>query len=202
MLYLAGIYTHTRLIQIFFWHALIKHKDSFSSALSTVLSAGSFQTAGTEPFRHPPSPDTHSQWPPLPKTCYRGRLVQAKAGRLRNVGSGAGGQAHPSPMNKQMGQGVMGPSRPSKSTLLPGPLQSQQSLFNKHPQKTSLKTKQVCSCTPQIVGSPSGAVMSCRSWAWFLRFARRAEGEEVGGRACWQPCASHLLPWRFAGGQF
>lgn len=64
------------------------------------------------------------------------------------------------------------------------------------------KTKQVCSCTPQIVGSPSGAVMSCWNQAWFLRFAGRAEGEEVGGRARWQPRASHLLPWRFAGGQF
>lgn len=29
--------------------------------------------------------------------------------------------------------------------------------------------------------------MSCQSQAWFLRFASRAKGEEVGGRACWQP---------------
>lgn len=44
-------------------------------------------------------------------------MQQAKAGRLRSMGSGAGGQASPFPRHKQMGQGAMGPSRPSKSIL-------------------------------------------------------------------------------------
>lgn len=46
MLWLAVIYAHTGLIQIFFRHALIKHEDSFSSVPCPVLSAGSVQRGG------------------------------------------------------------------------------------------------------------------------------------------------------------
>lgn len=64
---------------------------------------------------------------------------------------------------------------------LPALLQSQQSLLNiRHAQKSSLEipSKQVCSCTPQIVESPSGVGMLCQSQAWILCFDGGAEGED------------------------
>ena len=73
------------------------------------------QAASTAPSRHPPSPGrTH---PMATTTQNLGRRVQAKVGRLGSTGSRAGGRAHPSPRSKQMQQGAMGPSRPSKSIL-------------------------------------------------------------------------------------
>lgn len=79
-----------------------------------LLSAGSIQRVGT--FR-PPSCPGHTH-PTATATQNLGRLVQAKVGTLGNVGSEAGGQAHPSPRSKKIGLGAMGPTRPFKSILL------------------------------------------------------------------------------------
>jgi len=113
MFWLAVIYAHICLIQILFQYALTEHEDSFSSVPCPVPSASKERAAGTAPSQHPPSPDTGTPLPRLPKT-WGGQCKQG----LRDWGAWDAGQkdelTHP-PRAKRQGWGAMGLSRPSKS---------------------------------------------------------------------------------------
>lgn len=196
-LWLAAVYAHIWLIQVFLQHALIVNTDLFFSVPCSVLSAGITQRVGC--FQEPSFPGPKA-------TQNLGGQCKQRLGNLGAWGSRAARLAHPSPRKNQTGLGAAGHSRPSKSTFLlccnHNKVCSTSGTHNKTFQLLEIKSNRVCSLAPQTLGRPSGAGMLCQSKAWFLCFDGRAEGEEVGRRAHWQPCSSHLLPWRIAGGQF
>lgn len=158
MLWLAVIYAHTGLIQIFFRHALIKYEDSFSSVPCPVLSAGSIQRAGC---RHgtflAPSFLGHMH----PTATSTQNLLPGEAGASKGWETwehGIWGRRTRSSIPPEQTDGAV--SDGTQQTLQehpPGLLQSQQSLLNiRHPQKTSLETKpnRFAPVLPKLWGVP------------------------------------------------